>query len=124
MSKIECSGTVIPIRPLRTEEKELLLSVIQHLANSLDLLSEIDEVLVEDLSDGGMGSVRVIRDNSYLKRKAMPYAQAMYIDEDSVLISVQINSDSFGRLYEIDIWKTDFSSVKRYPNENSRQASA
>jgi len=37
------------------------------------------------------------------------------VDRDGVLVSITINSDQFGKLYEVDFWKTDFSPLQQYP---------
>jgi hypothetical protein len=33
-----------------------------------------------------------------------------------VLVSIAVNSDDRGELYEVDFWKVDFSPLRRYPN--------
>ncbi|WP_164849993.1 DUF6984 family protein [Mucilaginibacter limnophilus] len=43
-------------------------------------------------------------------------AEAETFDEDDVLISITVNLDKGGDLYELDIWKVDFSAVKRFPS--------
>lgn len=60
-----------------------------------------------------MGSVRFVRE----ARRAFgcEIARAEYTDDDGVLVSITVNVDQDGDLYEIDFWKTDFSPLRRYP---------
>ena len=38
-----------------------------------------------------------------------------YVDADGVQVSIVINLDSRGDLYEVDFWKIDFSPLRCYP---------
>jgi hypothetical protein len=106
-------------RLLRQEEKDLVRQLVERTRSGKEVLEHLDSIKVFDLSDGGMGSVRTGPLNDE-KRKAVPVASANYADSDNVLISVQINFDESGRLLEIDIWKSDFSPVIRYPSSAYR----
>lgn len=65
------------------------------------------------MSDGGMGSVKfIIPDGRSL---GMTLVEADYLDEDGVLVSIAVNADDQGGLYEVDFWKTDFSPLKQFP---------
>jgi hypothetical protein len=61
-----------------------------------------------------MGSVRFVRKDG---RRAFgsEVARAEYVDGDGILVSIAVNVDQEGDLYEIDFWKTDFSPLRRYP---------
>ena len=72
-------------------------------------------VLVEDMQDGGMGSVRFLATGAAQRHLGRAVAQAEYVDEDGVPVNITINVDRDGQLYEIDFWKVDFSPLKRYP---------
>jgi hypothetical protein len=37
------------------------------------------------------------------------------VDQDGVMVSITINTDQHGELYELDFWKTNFSPLSRYP---------
>ena len=43
-------------------------------------------------------------------------AEKEFLDSDGVPISVTLNIDDDGLLYELDIWKVDFSPIIKYPN--------
>jgi len=38
-----------------------------------------------------------------------------YLDSDGVLVSITLNADDHGDLFELDFRKVDFSALKRYP---------
>jgi len=76
----------------------------------------IDEnLLVEDMADGGMGSIRFVQNSGERCLFGKKIAEADYVDIDGVLVSIVLNVDQQGNLYEIDFWKVDFSSICKYP---------
>jgi uncharacterized lipoprotein YehR (DUF1307 family) len=42
--------------------------------------------------------------------------EAQYHDSDGVLVVITIYSDKNRELFEVDIWKVDFSPLRRYPS--------
>ena len=106
-------------RFLRQEEKNLVRQLLEQTRRGNEVLESLDSIKVHDLADGGMGSVRTLPLDDE-KRKAIPIASANYADSDNTLINAQINCDESGRLFEIDIWKADFSPVVRYPSSAYR----
>jgi hypothetical protein len=42
-------------------------------------------------------------------------AEAEFTDEDGIPVSAVLNLDDKGQLFELDMWKVDFSALKRYP---------
>jgi hypothetical protein len=68
---------------------------------------------VTEMQDGGMGGVRFIGPEPRLLGK--PLAEAEYRDSDGIPVSIVINADKSGQLYELDFWKVDFSPLKVYP---------
>ncbi len=97
-------------RLLRNDERALLRKL---LASEGELLSEIDATTVDDSSDGGMGSLRFC--GAEHRSFGRTLAEAEYVDEDGVLVSIAVHSDASGRLFELDFWKVDFSPLKAYP---------
>ena len=72
---------------------------------------------VTDMQDGGMGGIRFVRREPQSFGKGL--AEAQYLDSDGVLVSITVNSDSNGQLLELDFWKVDFSSLRRYPKPSN-----
>lgn len=77
-------------------------------------------LLVSPLNDDGMGSLLlipegVIPDNDRKFGEAV--SELQFTDEDGIEVIVSLNIDDAGRLYEMDIWKTDFSPLMVIPKK-------
>lgn len=71
--------------------------------------------IVEDMADGGMGSIRFVHGANMLHLLGRTVTKAGYLDADGVIVSITVNLDSQGSIYEVDFWKTDFSPLLKYP---------
>ncbi|QES88569.1 DUF6984 family protein [Rhizosphaericola mali] len=81
------------------------------------LLNNLSFLNVKDMQDGQMGSIKFIYDNNTQKRMFSKQIEEIeFTDKDNIPILVTINIDQFGDLYEVDIWKVDFSQVINYPS--------
>ncbi len=60
-----------------------------------------------------MGSIRFVYPDAQPMAEAV--SEAQYEDVDGVQVSINLNIDKDGRLFELDFWKVDFSPLKRYP---------
>lgn len=101
-------------RPLRSEEKALIR--VTTLGSSLG--DEWEHSLVEDMLDGGMGSIRFVDQGNRKRRLGATIREAKYVDTDGVEVEISINLDQEGSLFEVDFWKVDFSPFLRYPLAN------
>ena len=71
---------------------------------------------MEDINDGGMGSITFLNPSQTRKRSlGKALAEAQYTDEDGIPVSIVVNADKNNELYELDFWKVDFSPLRRYP---------
>ena len=102
-------------RHLRPVERELLESMLAASGSRSAVRPPLASALVEDMNDGGMGSIRFLSSEDQIGRTAQVIAQGEYVDEDGVVVSVVVNADQNGELFEVDFWKVDFSPLKRYP---------
>lgn len=68
---------------------------------------------VQDMRDGGMGSLRF--SGAERRRFGSTLAEAEFRDADGTLVSVALMLDEAGELFELDIWKVDFSPLLRIP---------
>lgn len=60
-----------------------------------------------------MGSLRFLGYGSEaMSRKAVTVRS---VDEDGVPVEIALNLDTNGNLFELDIWKVDFSPLRRLP---------
>ena len=102
-------------RPLRKEEMELINAMVRESSKANEIVGSLSERLVEDMKDGGMGSLRFSSADRRIRGFGKKIAEAEFNDEDGVLVSATLNVDDTGALFELDIWKVDFSPLKRYP---------
>jgi hypothetical protein len=100
-------------RLLRAEEKALLSALLSQRSDFHAYLDDMASARVKDMPDGGMGSIAFITHDE--KCLGTTVAEAEYSDIDEVPVSIVVNLDNHGRLFELDIWKADFSPLKRYP---------
>src|SRR5690349_18358954 len=98
-------------RPLRDEEIELILSLLHRTTYSGNLKDTLQSSRVLDMKDGGMGSIRLVRAEPRIFGRVLREAQ--YTDEDGICVSIALNTDNMGDLFELDFWKVDFSRLKR-----------
>jgi hypothetical protein len=103
------------VRLLRDDEKSLLVSLIDRKPNGEALLKSLASALVEEMDDGGMGSLRFLRSDGKQQRLGGLLSEREFADSDGVPVMVAINLDDCGELFELDIWKVDFSPLKRFP---------
>jgi hypothetical protein len=93
-------------RPLRAEEVALLHALLNLHVDYQSFRCQVEQRRVVDMADGEMGSLRFI---GKCQRMLGPrIAEAGYLDEDGVLVSITVNADQHGALFELDIWKADF----------------
>lgn len=93
-------------RPLTPEERDLIAYILGQSSHVRG-----DFRLVEDLNDGGMGSLRFV--GSPDRRFGECVGEAEFDDADGVTVSVALNADQSGELFELDVWKVDFSPLQR-----------
>jgi len=107
---------VIP-RQLRDEEKILILHLV-----SMILSKTAKQYIIPDtvlgLPDGGMGSIQFVAAGRYGK----DLVQVQYHDTDGQLVLITLVEGEDGRLFELEFWKTDFSSLCSYPRPAEVQA--
>jgi hypothetical protein len=90
-----------------------IISRIIALADPGDVgfLSALSDLTVQEMSDGGMGSLYIEHPtkNKEDRRFGRRLGELLYKDSDGVDVLISLNLDKEGNLYELDVWKTDFS---------------
>ena len=76
-------------------------------------------VRVEDMTDGGMGSLRLWprRMRVVDKVAARTIAACQFSDLDGVPVIASLYVNREGVPFELDAWKVDFSPLRRIPDE-------
>lgn len=95
------------MRKLTSIENEILTKLLQ--IAKLEIDSTL--LLANPIGDGGMGSL-AIGENYENRQLGEEIAEFTFEDLDGTLISAALNVDKQGNLYELDIWKVDFSPTQ------------
>lgn len=100
-------------RKLTKNEEQIIAFLISN--SSLDISANWSKgLLVRSLDDGGMGSLYLFykEASSNIKRKfGKQVSEMTFIDDDGIEVIVSLNVDEQEMLYELDVWKTDYSRV-------------
>ncbi|MCB0541115.1 MAG: hypothetical protein KDE33_26650 [Bacteroidetes bacterium] len=72
--------------------------------------------MVRPLKDDGMGSISF--DLNGLKKRDTQIIGGSFNDSDGVLVDFELTADENNELFELDLWKVDFSRLLRYPQLN------
>lgn len=104
-------------RPLNVDEKRLLRNLLRRAGwpEAKQLVSE--ELLVSDMNDGGMGSLRFFcaEVDDRVRRFGTRIAELEFTDIDGVTVIAPLNVDQEGELFELNIWKTNFGRTLKLP---------
>ncbi len=94
-------------RPLSEQEKILIAALLRANPKLASLADSVDQLLAREMQDGGMGSLVLIPPNldQSCRSFGQEVARGEFDDADGVLVSVAINADKEGRLFELDVWK-------------------
>jgi|HubBroStandDraft_1064217.scaffolds.fasta_scaffold596272_2 hypothetical protein len=121
MSAVSPANKLGPPRPLREEEAALVRKLLANTPDADKTCRELSNALVQDMSDGGMGSIRFYRRSSKKRMFGGEIGEGSFRDSDGALVSVTLNADQFGDIFELDLWKVDFSPLVRYPDPEDFQ---
>ena len=101
------------LRTLRLEEDSFIRALLRRARDGEHLRLQLEHARVLDMNDGKMGTVQFAgHDNRFL---GSCLVEAQYVDLDGVPVNIVLNADTTGQLYELDIWKADFSPLQAYP---------
>jgi len=101
------------LRPLRAKEYSLILALLGHAREGEQLLRQLEHAQVRDMNDGRMGSLEFAGGR---RPRGRLLVEAEYLDCDGVLVSIALDADQSGRLYELDMWKVDFAPLQEFPS--------
>lgn len=102
------------IREISQDERRLVELILRRAASTL--ATPIDHALVRPLDDGGMGSLSFDVDSK--ETFGAVVGEVTFRDSDGVGVSAALYLDSQGQLYELDIFKGDYSHLRRWPTES------
>jgi hypothetical protein len=102
-------------RRLRPKEVSLITWMIKNTDEGERILSELENLIVEEMTDGGMGSLRVVIFGEDKRVYSRELAKVDLFDVDQIPIFISINLDADGNFFELDVFKGDFSPLKKFP---------
>jgi hypothetical protein len=103
------------VRVLTPAERRLVEGLLRA-GNRLDLVPDVEGIMVAEMADGGMGSLLLSPPRAERSMSAQ-LSEARFVDADGVSVSATLNLDGAGALFELDIWKVDFSPLQRLPGD-------
>lgn len=74
--------------------------------------------MVKPLNDGGMGSLRIVlncQSENDLIKFGKEVSNIEFNDIDGIKVLASLNVDENGNLFELDLWKVDFSPLILIP---------
>lgn len=102
-----------PLRDLRAPES----AIVDRMAGSGPFASRVRAALphakVAEMPDGGMGGLRF--GDAPGREFGRQVAEASFTDAYGVPVSVTLNIDRFGDVFELDVFKADGSPLLRFP---------
>jgi hypothetical protein len=83
-----------------------------------------ENLLVRLMDDGEMGSLYLFPNGKILNNRVLgeQVSEFQFFDEDGIDVIASLNIDDKGNLFELDIWKTDFSKLIKLPDIDTEQS--
>lgn len=104
-------------RKLSQEEERLLELLVKNASINFPIDWKID-LLVKPLNDGRMGSLLLFPKGEVINNRVFGscVGELQFTDEDGIEVLASLNLDDKGDLFELDVWKTNFSSLIKIPD--------
>jgi len=103
------------MRLLKKEECDLIEYLLKDKSDFRYLLNDLPNLMVEEMKDGGMGSLKFLSKTGKKRIMREQIAEISLLDLDGIFVSFSINLGTDGELYEFDAFKGDFSPLKKFP---------
>lgn len=105
-------------RRMPTMQERKLLHQLVTLANMALGDGWSDQLSVRPMVDGGMGSLRLFPGGNFQldRRVGKLVSEMQFQDRDGVAVVASLYLDEEGKLFELDMWKTDFSRLISFPD--------
>ena len=70
---------------------------------------------VVEMNDGGMGSLKFLSVRNINAKMQEEIASIDLYDIDSIPLFISLNTNTDNEIYELDVFKADFSPLKKFP---------
>ncbi|MDY6451643.1 hypothetical protein SKM54_12300 [Acinetobacter faecalis] len=99
------------MRKLLDNEKELISQILSKSKIEFKICTDISEMYVVDLDDGGMGSIEFCNGQGS-RDFGTAILNAIAYDVDNRKVMIEISIDSEGYLYQLDAFTEDYLPLK------------
>ncbi|HFG0578844.1 hypothetical protein LIS90_13615 [Flavobacterium psychrophilum] len=101
-----------------TLKEELLIDFLIKKSNVNNITNWKNKIVATPMADGGMGSLKLYStDNDKEDRLyGSTISEYQYKDIDGIDVIASLNLDKNNNLFELDIWKVDFSELLSLPD--------
>lgn len=98
-----------------TQNEERLLAFLINQASVKVPADWKERLLVAPMEDGGMGSLHLSLSAEMVTGRLFgeQISECHFVDSDGIDVIASLYTDKNGHLFELDIWKTDYSPLKR-----------
>jgi hypothetical protein len=102
-----------------TKEEERLIDFLINQSSKKFPSDWKEKITVRSMDDGGMRGIIIFIDNDSEQDRLFgeQISEYHFTDEDGVNVIASLNIDNKGNLFELDMWKTDFSPLIKLPSE-------
>lgn len=100
-----------------TKEEERLLDCLINKSKFIFPSNWKEHLLVSNINDGNMGSLYLSYSQSVDPCRSFykSVSECNFYDSDGVFVVVTLNIDRDGVIFELDVWKVDFTPLKTIP---------
>ena len=94
------------------------LPLVTHLIaeGAPQFLSDLESLKLEPMDDGGMGSHQ-FQSSELDRRMGSMAAECGFTDSDGIPVLASLLLDQNGQLFELELWKADFSPLCDWPKD-------
>ena len=103
------------MRSLKKEEHDLIVYLLNDKPNTDHIIEKLPTLMVEEMNDGGMGSLSFLSHSGEEKKFGGQIAQVTLLDFDEIPVSIAIYIDEEDQIFELDVFKADYSPLKQFP---------
>ena len=91
-----------------------MIPLVSFLFEQAQIKVDITFLKLAVMDDGGMGSHRFENSNPDAQF-GKEVARCTFTDADGIVVSATLNLDQYGNLFELDLFKGDFSKLIKWP---------
>ncbi len=101
------------------EDELKLIDFLVEKSGQEELAAQLDGIVVEPMNDGGMGGLvlmpKCVSKNYKERQFGSSVSEHIFDDSDGIAVIATLYLDSDGCLYELDMWKVNYSKIVRFP---------